>query len=84
MTRRKGNVADAYYAGKVIFPEKFNDIDPARKADEIYQFLLGQPLYVAESKTLPPWWSCTTLTWLYGVPVVIEKMRNISVIVPLG
>ncbi|AKX94248.1 iron ABC transporter substrate-binding protein [Moorella thermoacetica] len=38
-------LADAYYAGKVIFPEQFKDIDPARKADEIYQFLLGKPLY---------------------------------------
>lgn len=38
-------LADAYYAGKVIFPECFKDIDPAQKADAIYQFLLGRPLY---------------------------------------
>ncbi|MFZ5595825.1 MAG: iron ABC transporter substrate-binding protein [Bacillota bacterium] len=38
-------IADAYYAGKVIFPDKFKDIDPVRKADEIYEFLLGKPLY---------------------------------------
>lgn len=38
-------VADAYYAGKVVFPAKFEDIDPAKKADEIYRFLLGEPLY---------------------------------------
>jgi len=38
-------IADAYYAGKIIYPERFKDIDPARKADEIYQFLLGKPLY---------------------------------------
>lgn len=38
-------IADAYWAGKVIFPEQFKDIDPVGKADEIYQFLLGKPLY---------------------------------------
>lgn len=38
-------IADAYYAGKVIFPEQFKDIDPVKKADEIYQFLLGKPVY---------------------------------------
>jgi iron complex transport system substrate-binding protein len=38
-------LADAYYAGKVIFPENFKDIDPVQKADAIYQFLLGRPLY---------------------------------------
>lgn len=38
-------IADAYYAGKVIFPEQFKDIDPVKKADEIYQFLLGRPVY---------------------------------------
>ncbi|WP_027356186.1 iron ABC transporter substrate-binding protein [Desulfofundulus thermocisternus] len=43
-------IADAYYAGKVIYPEQFKDIDPARKADEIYQFLLGKPLYEQMAK----------------------------------
>ncbi|WP_258359593.1 iron ABC transporter substrate-binding protein [Moorella sulfitireducens (nom. illeg.)] len=38
-------IADAYYAGKVIYPEKFKDVDPAGKADEIYRFLLGKPVY---------------------------------------
>lgn len=38
-------IADAYYLGKVIFPAAFTDVDPAKKADEIYQALLGQPLY---------------------------------------
>ena len=37
--------ADAYYAGKIIFPQQFQDIDPIMKSDEIYQFLLGKPLY---------------------------------------
>ncbi|MBN1429785.1 MAG: iron ABC transporter substrate-binding protein [Anaerolineae bacterium] len=38
-------IADAYYLGKVLYPEAFADIDPGRKADEIYQALLGKPLY---------------------------------------
>lgn len=38
-------MADAYFLGKTIYPESFADIDPAAKADEIYSFLLGKPLY---------------------------------------
>lgn len=44
--------ADAYYAGKIIFPEQFEDIDPIKKSDEIYQFLLGKPLYGEMAKDL--------------------------------
>lgn len=38
-------MANAYYIGKVLFPEKFEDIDPEKKADDIYNFLLGKKLY---------------------------------------
>jgi iron complex transport system substrate-binding protein len=38
-------MADAYAAGKILYPERFADIDPAKKADEIYTFLYGKPLY---------------------------------------
>ncbi|WP_148883821.1 iron ABC transporter substrate-binding protein [Thermococcus aciditolerans] len=38
-------LADAYFIGKVLYPERFKDIDPAEKADEIYRFLLGKPVY---------------------------------------
>ncbi|NLC11269.1 MAG: iron ABC transporter substrate-binding protein [Firmicutes bacterium] len=38
-------LADIYYVGKVLYPEQFADIDPVEKADEIYSFFLGQPLY---------------------------------------
>ncbi|QSZ26774.1 iron ABC transporter substrate-binding protein [Aceticella autotrophica] len=38
-------IADAYWNGKVIFPEQFKDINPEQKADDIYKFLLGKPLY---------------------------------------
>lgn len=38
-------IADAYYAGKVIYPEQFSDIDPVEKADEIFTAMLGRPFY---------------------------------------
>ncbi|NJE08521.1 iron ABC transporter substrate-binding protein [Thermococcus sp. M39] len=38
-------LADAYFIGKVLYPERFKDIDPAKKADEIYAFLVGKPVY---------------------------------------
>ncbi len=38
-------IADAYYAGKIIYPEQFTDIDPVAKADEIFTMMLGQPFY---------------------------------------
>lgn len=38
-------LADAYYIGKVLYPDQFADIDPAAKADEIYQFVVGVPVY---------------------------------------
>ncbi len=38
-------LADAYYIGKVLYPESFQDVDPAAKADEIYGFLVGAGVY---------------------------------------
>ncbi|NLZ27805.1 MAG: iron ABC transporter substrate-binding protein, partial [Firmicutes bacterium] len=38
-------VADAYYAGKVIYPDRFKDIDPIKKADEIYKKTIGKEMY---------------------------------------
>lgn len=38
-------IADAYFMGKTVFPQAFEDVDPAKKADEIYEFLLGEALY---------------------------------------
>jgi iron complex transport system substrate-binding protein len=38
-------IADAYYLGKILYPAAFADVEPALKADEIYQALLGQPVY---------------------------------------
>lgn len=44
--------ADAYFAGKIVFPKQFENVDPVRKSDEIYQFLLGKPLYQEMAKVL--------------------------------
>lgn len=38
-------IADTYYAGKVIYPEAFKDVDPVAKADEIFKAILGQTFY---------------------------------------
>lgn len=38
-------MADAHGAGKVLYPERFKDIDLPTKADEIYTFLVGVPVY---------------------------------------
>lgn len=38
-------LADAYYAGTVLYPEQFSDIDSAEKADEIFDELLGTEFY---------------------------------------
>lgn len=38
-------IADAYYAGCVLYPERFADIDIASKADEIFETFLGVPFY---------------------------------------
>lgn len=45
-SQNQGSImADAYYIGKVLYPEQFGDIDPAQKADEIYTFLVGKPIF---------------------------------------
>ena len=38
-------LADAYYIGKVLYPNRFSDVDPIQKADEIYRAFLGRELY---------------------------------------
>ena len=38
-------LADTYYAGTVLYPERFSDIDPEEKADEIFEKLLGTEFY---------------------------------------
>jgi iron complex transport system substrate-binding protein len=38
-------VLNAYAVGKALFPSRFNDVDLAKKADEVYEFLVGKPVY---------------------------------------
>jgi iron complex transport system substrate-binding protein len=38
-------MADSYYIGTILYPEEFSDIDPEAKADEIYEFLVGEAVY---------------------------------------
>lgn len=38
-------LANGYFVGKVLYPERFEDVDPAAKADEIFTFLVGKPVF---------------------------------------
>ncbi len=38
-------LANAYFIGKVIYPDAFSDIDPIKKAEEISVFLNGEPSF---------------------------------------
>ena len=40
-------LANAYYIGKLLYPDRFADVDPAAKADEIFTFLVGEPVFKA-------------------------------------
>jgi iron complex transport system substrate-binding protein len=38
-------LANAYFIGKLLSPHRFRDIGPENKADEIYTFLVGKPVF---------------------------------------
>jgi len=38
-------LADAYYVGEVLYPDRFADMDAEEKADEIYEKYVGAPVY---------------------------------------
>lgn len=38
-------LVDSYLIGKIIYPEAFYDVDPAKKADEIYTMFVGSPVF---------------------------------------
>ncbi|HMB02017.1 MAG TPA: iron ABC transporter substrate-binding protein, partial [Spirochaetota bacterium] len=45
-TKNFGSIlANAYYIGKILYPEKFKDIDPAARADSIYKYLVGKAVF---------------------------------------
>ena len=37
--------ADAYAIGKTLYKDRFKDVEPEEKADEIYTFLVGAHIY---------------------------------------
>lgn len=47
-------IADAFVVGKILYPNEFADINPKIKADEIYTFLYGMPLYQRMEKDYGP------------------------------
>jgi iron complex transport system substrate-binding protein len=44
-------LANAYFIGKVLYPEQFKDIDPIAKAEEITTFLNGGPAFAKINET---------------------------------
>lgn len=44
-------LADAYFVGKVLYPDQFADVDPKQKADEIYSKFVGKPAFSEISKS---------------------------------
>lgn len=47
-------LADAYAIGKLLHPQEFQDLDPTAKADDLYVFLLGRPVYAAMARRYGP------------------------------
>lgn len=45
MTNYETVLANAYYVGTVVYPDRFADVDPAKKADEIFTFFVGKPVF---------------------------------------
>jgi iron complex transport system substrate-binding protein len=45
-TKNFGSIlGNAYYIGTILHPDAFNDIDPRKKTDEIYRFLIGKEVF---------------------------------------
>jgi len=38
-------LANAYFVGKILYPDRFRDVDPVKKADEITRFFVGKALF---------------------------------------
>ncbi|WPX09097.1 iron ABC transporter substrate-binding protein [Anaerocellum danielii] len=43
-------LANTFWIAKVVYPDRFRDVDPIKRADEIYKFFLGKPLYSKMAK----------------------------------
>jgi iron complex transport system substrate-binding protein len=47
-TKNYGSIlANAFYVGKLLYPDRFTDVNPEAKTDDIYTFLVGKPVYKA-------------------------------------
>jgi iron complex transport system substrate-binding protein len=45
-TKNFGSIlANAFYLGKCLYPDRFTDVNPIAKADAIYTFLVGKPVF---------------------------------------
>ncbi len=50
-TQNFGSIlANAYFIGKRLYPYRFTDVEPVAKADEIYAFLVGRPVFQAMNR----------------------------------
>jgi iron complex transport system substrate-binding protein len=47
-------LADAYAIGRILYPDEFSDVEIEAKADSIYTFLVGKPVYHAMKKDYGP------------------------------
>lgn len=44
-TNLETSLADTYFIGKVLYPDRFRDVDPEEKAREIFRFFVGRDVY---------------------------------------
>ncbi len=50
-TKNYGSIlANAWFIGKLLYPEQFTDVEPAAKADAVYEFLVGKPVFSQMNK----------------------------------
>ncbi len=49
-TNAETALADAYAIARILYPKVFADTDPEKKADEIYTFMVGKPVYAEMKK----------------------------------
>lgn len=47
-------LAGAFAIGKILYPDRFVDINPEKKVDEIYTFFVGSPVYETMKSTYGP------------------------------
>jgi len=54
MTNLGTVITDAFTVGKILYPARFKDVDLAERADAVYDFLVGRPLYAEMKKIHGP------------------------------